>query len=300
MDVEAVLNYFNELLKANPDMSAAVAAITALVKLIEGSTAGTLSEIVDTIRTATERMLDTDYSYASIKSVSEQFLRFITLANLQDTNFQKILLHRGKIFANNTVKARAKSVLMAQRFIDDGAIILTHSHSRVVMQVLKDACMQKKRFTVYVTESSPDRSGHQVKQELSRLGIPTTVILDAAVGYIMEKVQLVMVGAESVVESGGIINKIGTYPIAVCAKQMNKPVYVVAESFKFVREFPLNQKDVPDRFKYRASTFKRMEDFSQEHPLVDYTPPEYINLMFTDLGVLTPSAVSDELIKLYC
>lgn len=45
------------------------------------------------------------------------------------------------------------------------------------------------------------------------------------------------------------LSQIGTYPIAVCAKQMNKPVYVVAESFKFVREFPLNQKDVPDRFK---------------------------------------------------
>uniref|UniRef100_A0A0B6ZE76 Translation initiation factor eIF2B subunit alpha n=1 Tax=Arion vulgaris TaxID=1028688 RepID=A0A0B6ZE76_9EUPU len=262
--------------------------------------AGTLSELVATIRAATTIMLDTDYSYASIRSVCDQFLRFITLANLQDTNFQKIMTHRGKIFFNNTIKARAKSVKMAQLFIDDGATILTHSRSRVVMQVLKEAAMDKKRFTVYVTESNPDRSGYQVEEELSKLGIPTTVILDAAIGYIMEKVQLVMVGAEGVVESGGIINKIGTYPIAVCAKQMNKPFYVVAESFKFVREFPLNQKDVPDRFKYRATTFKTKKDVSKEHPLVDYTPPEYINLMFTDLGVLTPSAVSDELIKLYC
>ena len=38
---------------------------------------------------------------------------------------------------------------------------------------------------------------------------------------------------------------------------------------------------------------------SAEHPLVDYTPPSYINLLFTDLGILTPSAVSDELLKLY-
>uniref|UniRef100_A0A0B6ZEK0 Translation initiation factor eIF2B subunit alpha n=1 Tax=Arion vulgaris TaxID=1028688 RepID=A0A0B6ZEK0_9EUPU len=300
MDDDAMLSFFNGLLRADPEMSAAVAAITTLVKLMESSNAGTLSELVATIRAATTIMLDTDYSYASIRSVCDQFLRFITLANLQDTNFQKIMTHRGKIFFNNTIKARAKSVKMAQLFIDDGATILTHSRSRVVMQVLKEAAMDKKRFTVYVTESNPDRSGYQVEEELSKLGIPTTVILDAAIGYIMEKVQLVMVGAEGVVESGGIINKIGTYPIAVCAKQMNKPFYVVAESFKFVREFPLNQKDVPDRFKYRATTFKTKKDVSKEHPLVDYTPPEYINLMFTDLGVLTPSAVSDELIKLYC
>ncbi|CAG5125129.1 unnamed protein product [Candidula unifasciata] len=300
MDVDDVTRDFNELLRTDPEMSAAVAAVTVLVRLMESNNAGTLSELVDTIRNATLAMLDTDYSYASIKSVCEQFLRFITLANLQDTNFQTIMLHRGKIFYNNTLKARGKSVKMAQHFIDDGATILTHSRSRVVMQVLKEAAMEKKRFTVYVTESSPDKSGYQVKEELSRLGIPVTVILDAAVGYIMEKVQQVMLGAEGVMESGGIINKIGTYPIAVCAQQMNKPVYVVAESFKFVREFPLNQKDVPDRFKYRASTFKANKDLSQEHPLVDYTPPEYINLMFTDLGVLTPSAVSDELLKLYC
>lgn len=48
---------------------------------------------------------------------------------------------------------------------------------------------------------------------------------------------------------------------------------------------------------YTASTLKK--DLHKEHPLVDYTPPSYITLLFTDLGILTPSAVSDELIKLY-
>jgi translation initiation factor eIF-2B subunit alpha len=48
---------------------------------------------------------------------------------------------------------------------------------------------------------------------------------------------------------------------------------------------------------YTSSKLGR--DLSKEHPLVDYTPPSYITLLFTDLGILTPSAVSDELIKLY-
>ena len=78
------------------------------------------------------------------------------------------------------------------------------------------------------------------------------MVLDAAVGYIIEKVDLVIVGAEGVVENGGIINKIGTNQMAVCAKAQNKPFYVVAESFKFVRLFPLNQQDVPDKFKARV------------------------------------------------
>ena len=52
-------------------------------------------------------------------------------------------------------------------------------------------------------------------------------------------------------------------------------------------------------FQYHASTLKKVQDLSEAHPLVDYTNPSLITLLFTDLGILTPSAVSDELIKLY-
>jgi translation initiation factor eIF-2B subunit alpha len=133
-------------------------------------------------------------------------------------------------------------------------------------------------------------------QHLKDEGIPSILILDSAVGYIMEKIDLVLVGAEGVMASGGIINKVGTYTMAVCAKELHKPVYVVAESFKFAKTYPLNQKDVPDEFKYPASNLSR--DLSCQHPMVDYTPPAYITLLFTDLGILTPSAVSDQLIQL--
>ena len=163
----------------------------------------------------------------------------------------------------------------------------------------------------------------------------------------MEKVDLVIVGAEGVVESGGIINKasvasgyimivacvmngciipphvnflnlqIGTYQIAVMAKSLSKPFYVVAESFKFVRLYPLKQTDIRNTEKVRYSgcctidpptchiimitsiQYESIDSDKNSHPYIDYTPPQYITLLFTDLGVLTPSVVSDELIKLY-
>ena len=63
-----------------------------------------------------------------------------------------------------------------------------------------------------------------------------------------------LLGAEAVVESGGIINKVGTFQMAVMAKAMNKPVYVAAESFKFLREYPLKQTEVANKFKYFDNT----------------------------------------------
>ncbi|XP_065539950.1 translation initiation factor eIF2B subunit alpha-like [Lathamus discolor] len=169
----------------------------------------------------------------------------------------------------------------------------------IISQKRKAVVEAKKQFSVYVTELQPDQAGKKMAKALRKLNIPVTVILDAAVVHIMEKTDLVLVGAEGVVENGGIINKIGTNQTAVYAKAQNKPIYVVAESFKFVRLFPLNQQDIPDKFKHKADTLKTNQNLTEEHPWTDYTSPSLITLLFTDFGVLTPSAVSDELIKLY-
>jgi translation initiation factor eIF-2B subunit alpha len=60
-------------------------------------------------------------------------------------------------------------------------------------------------------------------------GIPCTVVLDSAVSYVMDKVDFVLVGSEAVVESGGLINAVGSNQIAIIAKAFNKPFYALAE-----------------------------------------------------------------------
>lgn len=98
-------------------------------------------------------------------------------------------------------------------------------------------------------------------KDLKSIGINCTLILDASVGLILEKIDFVLLGAEGVVESGGIINKIGTTTIGLCAKTFNKPVYVAVESFKFVRFYPLNNRDIPDEFKvFRAILTKQKKE----------------------------------------
>ena len=81
-------------------------------------------------------------------------------------------------------------------------------------------------------EGRPDRTGLRMSNELAALGIPVKVLIDSAVAYSMDEIDMVFVGADGVVESGGIINMMGTYQIALVAHSMNKPVYVAAESYK--------------------------------------------------------------------
>lgn len=82
-------------------------------------------------------------------------------------------------------------------------------------------------------------------------------------------------------ENGGIINKLGTFTIALCAKAHKKPMYVFAESLKFMKEYPLSSSDV-------EFMIPKMED----HPCdlsADYTPPEYVTSLITDLGIFPPT-----------
>lgn len=121
-----------------------------------------------------------------------------------------------------------------------------------MLETLILAAKSNKRFHVFVTRSSPDNTGEKMCAELTKAGIECTLILDSAIGYVMESVDIVFCGAEGVVESGGIINRIGTYTMALCAREMKKPFYVLTESFKFTRLYPLNQRDLPDDYKVRV------------------------------------------------
>lgn len=127
--------------------------------------------------------------------------------------------------------------------------------------------------------------------KLGAFNVPVKIIPDCGLARWMHTIDFVLVGAEAVVESGGIINKLGTYQMAIVAKAFGRPMYVAAESYKFARHYPLTQNDVERIVKKHSND---SEEFTR-----DYTPPEYLTLLFTDLGILTPSAVSDELIKLY-
>lgn len=298
-------SYFNGLLKENNDISPAVAAIQTLLEYIKLEPFGTVTELREKVIQAIDILTRTDSSAISIKSGCELLLRFITLTALDsgfDTDMDKcktLLLKNGKVFLTKASHAREKIAKIASSWLPFGAKIMTHSRSRVVFQILKEAYKTNSNFHVYVCESCPDKSGLRMAEELKNIGIDCTVILDSSVGSVMEKIDFVILGAEGVVESGGIINKIGSCSIALCAKMLNKPVYVAVESFKFVRFYPLNNRDIPDEFKYKYSTIVSGKDLKYEHPLIDYTNPGLLTLLFTDIGILTPSAVSDELVKLY-
>jgi translation initiation factor eIF-2B subunit alpha len=187
---------------------------------------------------------------------------------------------------------------------------------------------ERKRISVYVTEARPCGLGLRTYDDLTAAGIPCTIVLDSAVSYVMDKVDFVLVGSEAVVESGGLINAVGSNQIAIIAKAANIPFYALAESYKFHRLFPLSQYDLPTHnpnilaFPLPSLSSHRHAPQNKNssigttaengltprtmtheqiacHPDVDYTRPDLITLVFSDVGSLTPEGVSQYLVGMF-
>lgn len=333
----------------NSSVALPVAAIQTLLNVIERTRSETMMGLEEELKHASKIILDfVNYkapqlilggrSHIALASGCELFMKYITRCSLELPDFQSCksqILERGQHFSFLSLNAIDRIASSGEAFIRPGQIVLTHGLSRVVSSLLVQAS-KTTHFEIIVLEGRPDASGAKAAASIySQAGIPTTVVLDSAMSYVMEQADLVIVGAEGVVENGGIINKIGTSALAIVAKELNTPFYVAAESFKFARLFPLNQRDLPELGRFfrnrlnfvdtacwdalsggiktnKASdkndqnkdekvqgTIQLPENVDVSNPPCDYTPAKYITLLFTDLGVLTPSAVSDELIRLY-
>ncbi|KAL5136282.1 Translation initiation factor eIF-2B subunit alpha [Glycine soja] len=266
----SVIDEFNSWRK-QPHLAEAVAAIRALAAVIRSSKATTMMQLEIELKKASDFLKSWDTTSISLTAGCDLFMRY----------------------------ARKVIAMLSQDFIFDGCTILVHGFSRVVFEVLKLAAQNNKLFRVFCTEGRPDRTGLRLSNELAKLDVSVKLLIDSAVAYTMDEVDMVFVGADGVVESGGIINMMGTYQIALVAHSMNKPVYVAAESYKFARLYPLDQKDLAPALRPIDFGVPIPSKVEVERSARDYTPPQYLTLLFTDLGVLTPSVVSDELIQLY-
>ncbi|KAF8318627.1 uncharacterized protein EI90DRAFT_2930077 [Cantharellus anzutake] len=327
------------------DTSMPIAAVLALTELLAVSKAETMYELVEALKVGAAILKQATPNPISLTAGCDLFIRYVSTARQEDLAFathKEALIREGNLYARNAAEScREKISHLALGFIPDDGVILIHSFSRVVLQALINA-HKRKRVSVYVTEARPRGLGIKAFDALTAAGVPSTLVLDSAVAYVMDRVDLVLVGSEAVVESGGLINAVGSYQVAIIAKAANKPLYALAESYKFLRSFPLSQYDLPihNSSVLRLPTQKpshpstltvshgspavyappaaerpaapHLSDHSSpaptltmtpeqlaNNPDVDYTRPDLIALVFSDVGILTPSGVSQYLVNIF-
>ena len=178
--------------------------------------------------------------------------------------------------------------------IKDGERILTHCHSEHVIAILKAARKQGKGFEVFVTETRPRYQGIITAKKLIGSGIKVTYCIDAAIGYIMRDVSKVLVGCDAILADGSIVNKVGTFPMAVVANKFGIPVVVAGGTYKFDAQTILGQPEpVEQRQPSEVIGSRVIPKATVINPAFDITPAEYVHSLVTEKGITKPEWVRE-------
>ncbi len=180
--------------------------------------------------------------------------------------------------------------------IQNDETILTHCHSHDVVAIFKEAKRQGKKFTVIVTETRPKNQGLITAKELLKSKIKVIYCIDSAIGHVMKKADKVIVGCDAILADGSIVNKIGTFPMALVAKAFGKPFIVAGETMKFDPKTiqgipePIEQRDIHEII--NPSKIRRAKIIN---PAFDITPSDYIEFLITERGIMKPELLRESI-----
>jgi len=226
--------------------------------------------------------------YASMKGKSASEVRAALVTEAQQVKLEDIAI--------NQAMGRHGSAL-----IPDGKTVLTHCNAGALatagygtaLGVIRAAVEAGKKIDVFADETRPFLQGARLTAwELQQDNIPTTVITDNMAGYFMRqgRIGCVVVGADRIAANGDVANKVGTYSVAVLAKENGVPFYVAAPistldlTLASGDEIPIEQrasKEVTEVFGVPVAP----EGIAVQNPAFDITPARYVTAIITERGI---------------
>ncbi len=214
------------------------------------------------------------------------------------------LIQEAQAIREEDIRGNRQMGEYGKEFIPDGAAVLTHCNAGALatagygtaLGVIRAAHAAGKRVSVWVDETRPFLQGARLTAwELHKDGIPVTLITDNMAGHLMQRgrIDLVIVGADRIARNGDVANKIGTYTLAVLAKEHGIPFCVAAPmstldlSLKAGDEIPIEERS-PEEVTTWAGIRTAPVGISVVNPVFDVTPARYITAIITDRGVARP------------
>jgi methylthioribose-1-phosphate isomerase len=193
---------------------------------------------------------------------------------------------------------------LGQELIPADATILTHCNAGALatagygtaLGVIRAAVSAGKRIHVFADETRPFLQGSRLTAwELKQDGIPVTIITDNMAGHFMKKgvIDCVIVGADRIAANGDVANKIGTYSVAVLAKENGIPFWVAAPVSTIDPKIPdgsfiqIEERD-PDEVRKVQGIPVTQDDAEVANPAFDVTPNRYVSAIITDRGIARP------------
>ncbi len=290
----------NMVVRGAPAIGVAAAMGIALgVKNSKAENGGDLKQEFDQICDVIAKTRPTAVNlFWAIKRIRDKFemLRVRPLAQIKQALIEEAQRMHAEDIATNQAMGRHGATLMPA-----SGGVLTHCNAGALatcgygtaLGVIRAAVEQGKTIHVYADETRPFLQGSRLTAwELMKDGIPTTVISDNMAGAMMKqgKINAIVVGADRIAANGDVANKIGTYSVAVLAKEHGIPFYVAAPLSTVDFEtpegsgIPIEQRDGKE-VTHIAGRQMVPDGVEVENPAFDVTPAKYVTAIVTESGI---------------
>ena len=221
--------------------------------------------------------------------------------NIDLPQLEKRLIQEALAIEKEDVETNKKIGFWGKQLIKDGDSILTHCNAGALatagygtaLGVIRAAVGEGKKVQVFVDETRPFLQGARLTcWELDKENIPVTLITDNMAGYFMQRrmISLVITGADRIAGNGDTANKIGTYTLAVLAKEHGLPFYVAAPlatiDFNLDQgsQIPVEERD-PREVKEIRGQCLTLPQVKALNPAFDITAAKYISAIITEKGI---------------
>jgi methylthioribose-1-phosphate isomerase len=290
----------NLVIRGAPAIGVAGAFGLALAAL--QSTAKTTNELIQDLETAKKILFETRPTAVNLSWGLEQIMKTAKQGHTV-SEIQESVVHTAKQMADDDIKINRTMGKHGSKLFDNNDIIMTHCNAGALatvaygtaLGVIRATKESGKNIKVIATETRPVQQGSRLTAfELQHDGIDVSLIPDTAVGYTMAKhlVNKVIVGADRILRTGHVFNKIGTYQVALIAKQHGIPFYVAAPLSSFdlksnVEDVVIEQRKA-DELTSIGGKKTAPDNINVLNPAFDMTPPEFIAGIITEVGIAKP------------
>ncbi len=212
---------------------------------------------------------------------------------------RQMVVRNATVFIKRSEEAVALIGRNGANRLKEGDRVMTHCNSQAALSVITTAQRQGKHIKAFATESRPWRQGILTANQLSKAGVDVTLIIDSAVRHVMKDMDAVVVGADTIASNGAVINKIGTSQLALAAHEARVPFYVCAETFKFSPRTMMGEMvEIEERDSLEVVKPGEVPSSVRVfNPVFDATPPEYIDSIITEIGVVPPYAAYEIIVR---
>ena len=199
---------------------------------------------------------------------------------------------RVRRFLENREQTVERLAAEGAKLLSSVETVLVHDYSSSVMAVLRASAAAGKRLAVIATAAEPVGGGRRVASESAAVGHRATLIPDTGTARLLDDVDAVLVGVETAYLDGALANTVGTYAIALLAREAGLPVFALTDCLKIERRRPAGHAELRAELLVQWPDRPPPPGVDVRTEVLDLIPGDLLTAYVTERGVIAPSGLA--------